>query len=97
VAELPWLTSLETPVAVLQLTGALVGRDGRAIRIGAEGLIARRTGLRFSAVGAQELITDDDVHRLRAARRESMAGAPLVWQVGLRTLVASLLAGGRAP
>jgi len=97
VAELPWLTSLETPVAVLQLTGALVGRDGRAIRIGAEGLIVRRTGFRFSAVGAQELITDEDVDRLRTARRESLAGAPLVWQVGLRTLVASLLAGGRAP
>jgi hypothetical protein len=97
VADLPWLTSLETPVAVLQLTGALVGRDGRAIRIGAEGLVARRTGFRLSAVGAQELITDEDVDRLRTARRESVAGAPLVWQVGLRTLVGSLLAGGRAP
>jgi len=97
VAELPWLTSLETPVAVLQVTGALVGRDGRAIRIGAEGLLARRTGLRFSAFGAQELITDEDVERLRAVRREDLEGAPLVWQEGLRTLVASLLAGGRAP
>ncbi len=97
VAELPWLTSLETPVAVLQLTGALVGRDGRAIRIGVEGLLARRTGLRFSTFDAQELITDEDVERLRSVRREDLEGAPLVWEEGLRTLVASLLAGGRAP
>lgn len=29
---LPWLTSLETPVAILQLTGARMGLDGRAVR-----------------------------------------------------------------
>ena len=42
-ASLPWLTSLETPVTVLQLTGALVDREGKAIRIGAEGFVAKRT------------------------------------------------------
>ncbi|MEW5915484.1 MAG: hypothetical protein AB1762_03725, partial [Gemmatimonadota bacterium] len=47
-ARLPWLTSLETPVTVLQLTAALVGRDGQAIRIGAEGFYARRTRLTIS-------------------------------------------------
>ena len=41
----PWLTSLETPVSVLQLTGALLDRDGKAMRIGAEGILARRTSL----------------------------------------------------
>jgi hypothetical protein len=29
VLPLPWLTSVETPVSVLQLTGVLVGRDER--------------------------------------------------------------------
>ena len=48
--SLPWLTSLETPVAVLQLTGALVGRDGKAIRIGSEGFYAKRTRLAISCV-----------------------------------------------
>jgi Arc/MetJ family transcription regulator len=89
-AELPWLTSLETPVTVLQLTGALVGRDGRAVRIGAEGLVARRTPLVASSVGAQSLLTDDDVAALRTARRTDLPGAPLVWQVALRTLVGEL-------
>ena len=88
--NVPWLTSLETPVNVLQLTGALVERDGKAVRIGAEGLLARRTRLLVSSIGGQELISDEDVQRLRTARREDLPGQPLVWQVGLRNLVAQL-------
>ena len=89
-AKLPWLTSLEAPVQVLQLTGALVGADGRAVRIGAEGLLARRTGLVMSGFGAQALITDEDVERLRTLRRDDLPGRPLAWQVALRALVAQL-------
>jgi len=92
--ELPWLTSLETPVSVLQLTGALVGRDGRAVRIGAEGLLAKRTGLVASAFGLQALLSDEDVQQLRTTRRDDLAGRPLVWQAALRSLVAELT--GRA-
>lgn len=87
---LPWLTSLDTPVSVLQLTGALVGRDGKAIRIGAEGFHARRTRLLASAAGAQELLRDDDVRAVRSERREDLAGSPLAWQVAMRQLVAQL-------
>lgn len=89
-ASLPWLTSLETPVYVLQLTGALMGRDGRAIRIGAEGLLARRTSLPVSALGAERLITDAEVTEARTARREDIPGAPLAWRAALRTLVTEL-------
>jgi hypothetical protein len=88
--RLPWLTSLETPVNVLQLTGALLDADGRALRIGAEGLIARRSNLLVSAAGAQRLISDEDVAELRRSRREDLPGAPLVWQVALENLVAQL-------
>jgi hypothetical protein len=87
---LPWLTSLETPVSVLQLTGALVDRDGRAVRIGAEGVLARRTRLAVSAAGAEELLTDEDVARARTLRRDDLPGRPYAWQVALRTLVAEL-------
>jgi hypothetical protein len=87
---LPWLTSLDDPVTVLQLTGALLGRDGRAIRIGAEGLVAHRTSFLLSALGAQRIISDGDVERVRSARREDLPGQPLVWQVALRRLVAGL-------
>jgi hypothetical protein len=86
----PWLTSLEQPVAVVQLTGALIGRDGRAIRIGAEGLIAKRSHILLSALGAQHLMKDEDVERLRTLRREDLPGQPLVWRVALQNLVSQL-------
>jgi len=92
--SVPWLTSLEKPVAVVQLTGALVGRDGRAVRIGAEGLMAKRSNIALSAIGAQMLVSDEDVERLRSLRREDLAGQPLVWQVALRNLVSELTGRG---
>ena len=86
----PWLTSLEHPVAVVQLTGALVGRDGRAIRVGAEGMLAKRSHILVSALGAQSLVSDEDIERLRTLRRDDLPGQPLVWQVALRNLVSQL-------
>jgi len=87
---LPWLTSLETPVSVLQLTGVIMDSTGRAQRIGAEGIYARRTRLGISALGGQELITDEDIQRVREERREDLPGQPLAWRVALVQLVAGL-------
>ena len=89
--EIPWLTSLETPVAVLQLTGALVDRDGKAVRIGAEGIAARRTRLPVSALEAQEFLSDADVAAARTQRREDLEGAPLAWREALEQLVTQLV------
>ena len=88
--DVPWLTGLNTPVNVLQLTGALMNADGTAVRIGAEGMLARRTGMMVGAFAAQRVITEDDVGQLRNARRGDLAGQPLVWQAALRNLVAEL-------
>jgi hypothetical protein len=88
---LPWLTSLETPVTVLQLTGALMDAEGRAVRIGAEGLVAKRTSLVMSGLGAQALLGDEDVEQLRTQRRAELPGQPLAWQTALRQLVTDLI------
>lgn len=95
-ARLPWLTSLETPVMVLQLTGVLVDREGRAVRIGAEGFHARRTPLLVSALGAQTLLGDEDVAAARSHRRDDLAGRPLAWKVAMRELVERLTGRGSA-
>ncbi|MBC7895575.1 MAG: hypothetical protein H7066_09180 [Cytophagaceae bacterium] len=89
--SLPWLTSLETPVQVLQLTGAIVDAEGKAVRIASEGLFARRTGLLLSAVGAQALITEHEVSAFMQRRREDAPGAPFAWQVALDALVRRLV------
>jgi len=91
-----WATSLDKPIGVVQLTGALVGKDGLAIRIGAEGLIAKRTNLLVGAFGAEAMVTDEDIAKLRTLRREDLPGQPLVWQVALRHLV-SQLTGAQGP
>jgi hypothetical protein len=88
--ELPWLTSLETPVTVLQLTGALVDRQGKAVRIGAEGIAAKRTPLLASALGAQAVLSDADVSLVRTTRRDDLPGKPLAWRVAMQELVRQL-------
>jgi hypothetical protein len=94
-AKLPWLTSLETPVAVLQLTGALVDSNGKAIRIGAEAFQAKRTSFAASSVGAQALLHDEDVAEARTRRRDDLPGKPLAWRIALEHLVSQLT--GRGP
>ncbi|MGH7467933.1 MAG: hypothetical protein ACRENP_08095 [Longimicrobiales bacterium] len=93
IVSLPWLTSLDDPVNVLQITGALIGRDGKAIRIGAEGMLARRSNLLESALGVQRVVSEEDVEQLRTARRTDLPDRPLVWQVALRQLVRGLMGG----
>jgi len=94
VARLPWLTSLETPVLVLQLTGALVDTTGRALRIGAEGFLPVRTSLAVSSLGAVQLLRDADVQAARTLRRTDLEGQPLAWQVALANLVVQLTGRG---
>lgn len=91
--SLPWLTSLETPVAVLQFTGALVGADGRALRIAAEGFAEHRTALPISALGGQSLLSDSDVEHARTRRRMDLADSPLAWEAALTALLNELVPG----
>jgi hypothetical protein len=90
--DVPWLTALDRPAAVLQLTGVLLDAEGRVIRMGAEGLLARRTNILLGGFGAQRIIGDEDVEQIRSARREDLPGKPFVWQVALRNMVAQLAA-----
>jgi hypothetical protein len=87
-----WLTSLDDPVQVLQLTGALVTAEGKVLRVGAEGLIARRTGMAASVAGAQEVLREEELQALTAP---GPAGEP-VWRTALRALVAGLIEESRA-
>jgi hypothetical protein len=75
---------------LLQLTGVLVDRSGKAVRIGAEGFYARRTRLTVSAIGGQEVIGDEDLIAAAVVRRDDLPGAPLAWQVAIRELVTRL-------
>jgi len=88
--ELPWLTSLEQPVSVLQLTAAVVDRDGRAVRIAAEGLLAKRTSVVLSAFDMQAVLQDKDLDALQSAVRDDLAQKPRVLVAGLGNLLKNL-------
>jgi len=88
--EVPFLTSLDRPASVLQLTGVVVDTAGYAVRIGTEGLMARRTNIVLSGLGVQAVISDDDVEKVRTLRRDDLPGKPLAWRVALENIVAQL-------
>lgn len=89
--ELPWLSSVDKPVTVVQLVGTIVNREGKVVRSGAEGLFAARPRALVTVLGAQEAVSDRQlVEILAGTRRDDLPGTPPVWEVALRTLVAEL-------
>jgi len=86
----PWLTSLDQPVEVLQWTGSLYTADGKLARAGAEAFHALRTPFRESAVGLQRATTPDVLEQALAAPRNDVAGAPPGWLVAMANVVAEL-------
>ena len=86
----PWLTTLDQPVEVLQFTGALYRADGKFIRAGAEAFYALRTPFGESALGVQRAIKRGDLSQILESRRGDLPGEPLAWHMALNNLVAQL-------
>jgi hypothetical protein len=84
--ELPWLTALDRPVQVLHVTAVAFGADGRSVRIGEEGLVARRTPIVLSGFGVDALVREEEV----AALLEE-AGGPSGWSAALEALLDGLV------
>jgi alkylation response protein AidB-like acyl-CoA dehydrogenase len=49
-----------------------------------------RSPIIASGLGAQRLISDEDVDRARTQRRTDLPGQPLVWQPALRRMIVEL-------
>lgn len=95
--RVPWLTSLETPVEMVQVSVVLVDREGKVARSSVEGLLAVRTGLPASAAGLQKVVSPGDIDEVTdGLRREDLPGAPRVTDAAVRTLLAQVLGPGRA-
>ncbi len=88
----PWLTSLETPVDVVQLGAVVISADGKVQRSGVEGLLGVRTEFAASALRAQRMLRDADVAELRTTRRrEDLRDQPLVWEAATDALIRGLI------
>lgn len=82
----------DSPVNVLHVTGALLTVDGRVLRVGAEGIVARVPGRVLSLLDVSPPLTAPYVRAvLTDERRQDLPGHPLAWAVALRNLVGQLL------
>jgi hypothetical protein len=96
-----FLTAEDKLLEVLQLTGVLVDAQGRVVRAGAEGILARDTPFAAQVFDVARDIDGRTLGRvLTHERREDLPGDPLAWEVALDNLLAQLrgdLAGLRVP
>ena len=93
--DLPWLTSMDDPIPVVQLTGALLDNNGKIIRTGAEGFFVKKTSFFKSVIGWQNLITKKDVDKIiNEHQRKDLTNNPLAWKVAVQNLIANLLNRG---
>jgi hypothetical protein len=87
-----WLNAVDAPIHVLHLTGLLLSVDGKVLRAGAEGIIARQPNFVLSLIHLSNPLTDGDVASVLASlHREDLPGQPLAWQAALQNLVRTLL------
>jgi hypothetical protein len=88
-----FLTAEDKPMEVLQLTGLLLDAEGRVVRAGAEGIIARDTPFLLQAFDIVKVLDDLDLESVLVnERREDRPGRPLKWEAALDALVEQLAA-----
>ena len=86
-----FLTAEDKLLEVLQLTGVLLDGQGRVVRAGAEGILARDTPFAAQAFDVEKVLTDRVLEGvLTSERRQDLPGSPLKWQVALGNLLAQL-------
>jgi len=86
-----FLTAEDKLLEVLQLTGVLVDAQGRVVRAGAEGILARDTPFAAQVFDVSKVLDDRTLERvLTQERRTDLPGEPLKWEVALGNLVAQL-------
>ena len=89
--KIEFLTAEDKLLEVLQLTGVLVDAQGRVVRAGAEGILARDTPFAAQVFDVSKVLDDRTLERvLTKERRQDLPGDPLKWEVALGNLVAQL-------
>lgn len=86
--EIRFLSAMDKPVEVLQLTGVLLDREGNVIRAGAEGFLHEDSPFWVQTLEAGTSIDDKAIEKLfTEERREDLPGRPLAWKVAMDNLV----------
>jgi len=89
---LKFVTPTDQQIPVLQITGVRLDRDGRILRAGAEGVIAKESGFVVRMVlRATEVLSPEELQNALWARRTDLPNRPLTWEVAFDELVTRLL------
>lgn len=89
--EIRFLSAVDKPVEVLQLTGVLLDKEGNVIRAGAEGFLHEDSPFWVQALEAGTTVDDNAIRKLfTEERREDLPGQPLTWKVAVENLVLQL-------
>lgn len=95
-ARIKFLTAVDKPIEVLQLTGILVGHDGRVLRGGAEGVLGRDTPFAAQIFDVSKTLDDAALQAaLATERRDDLPESPLALDVAVDNLLAQLLQDSR--
>lgn len=87
-----FLSAIDKPIEVLQLSGAVLAADGTELCAGAEGIIGSDSPFWVQVLEAGKDIDDATLEQvLHNERREDVPGAPLNWQVAADQLLWNLL------
>jgi len=90
---LNFLTAIDKPVEVLQITGMLLDREGNILRAGSEGILAKDTPFSLQIFDIQKEIDRKAIDKLiNEERREDLPDKPLKWKVAVDNLYTRLLA-----
>lgn len=90
--DVRFLSALDKPIEVLQLSGAVLDTNGRELCAGAEGIVGSDAPFWVQVLEAGKDIDDESLARvLHTERREDVPGAPLAWQVAADQLLWNLL------
>ncbi|NGP75274.1 hypothetical protein G3570_01405 [Balneolaceae bacterium YR4-1] len=89
--EIRFLSAVDKPVEVLQLTGILLDRDGEVVRAGAEGFLHEDSPFWLQVLNAGSTIDDKSIRTLFTEQvREDLPGHPPAWKVAAINLLEQL-------
>lgn len=87
-----FLSAIDKPIEVLQLSGAVLDANGKELCAGGEGIVGSDAPFWVQALEAGRDIDDEALqHVLHHERRQDVPGAPLNWQVAADQLLWNLL------
>ncbi len=89
--EIRFLSAIDKPVEVLQITGVLLDKKGNVVRAGAEAFFHEDTPFWVQVLEMSKSIDDKSLHNvILEEKRDDLPGNPLAWKVAVHHLLHQL-------